>query len=168
MRVAIYAYLFRRGAPPLFGNPGIHILLQHIERQGAIAEHHVMERPDIEAVAQLLARPLPQLHYSGHADLVGRSLAGQDDIALHLADIVTLGNGGVLREILDRLFAGPALGVDPGIDHEAPGPPDLHGEAAEIRIGILVEAHILAEAFGIKAPALRIGGEIGELAEHGY
>src|SRR3546814_11694462 len=71
----------------------------------------------------------------------------------------------VLFRPFDRLLAGPARVVDAGVDDEAGGAPQLHAEAAEIGIGIVVEAHVLAELLGLEAPALGIGCDAAELAE---
>ena len=92
---------------------------------------------------------------------------------------------GVLEHEGDGAVASPALGVDAGIHHEAAGSPHLVGQAAEVVVGIGVEAaaggvgaelerdalaaavsgHLEAELLGVKTPALDEGGGVGEFAE---
>lgn len=78
------------------------------------------------------------------------------------------------------MLAGPVFGVDAGIDDEAAGAPEFVGEAAEVVVGVLVEAtvwggggecaaggvaHFEAEAFGVEGPALDEGGDADGGAE---
>ena len=80
----------RRPSSPPRGDIGIDLLLQHVERQGPVLEHRGVEVADVEAVAQLLPRPLAQLDDLELADLVARRLAGIVDVALDLLDDVAL------------------------------------------------------------------------------
>jgi hypothetical protein len=59
------------------------------------------------------------------ADLVGQSLAGPRDVAVHLGLDAGLVDGRVVVEEIDHLLAGPVLGVDAGIDDQANGAPDV-------------------------------------------
>ena len=52
-----------------------------------------------------------------------------------------------------------------GVDDKARGAPQLHGEAAEIRIRIFVKTHFLRNELGVKPPAFHISGGAAELAE---
>src|SRR3546814_8997492 len=88
-----------------------------------------------------------------------------DDIAFDRLFDIAVGIGGVVLQILDRLFAAPAFVVDAGVDDEAAGAPQLHAEPPEIAVGIGIEAHVLGQPFGIEPPALGIGGEAAEAAE---
>src|SRR3546814_18382914 len=58
-----------------------------------------------------------------------------DDIAFDRLFDVAVGIGGVVLQILDRLFAAPAFVVDAGVDDEAAGAPQLHAEPPEIAVG---------------------------------
>ena len=68
-------------------------------------------------------------------------------------------------EVVDHLLAGPVLRVDAGVDDKTDGAPDIALQAAVIGVGILVEADILAEPFGVEPPALGVGGVVLEFAE---
>mmetsp|Transcript_1817 Transcript_1817/g.4902 ORF Transcript_1817/g.4902 Transcript_1817/m.4902 type:complete len:267 (-) Transcript_1817:735-1535(-) len=81
-------------------------------------------------------------------------------------------------EVLDGLLAGPAEGVDAGVDDEACGAPDFGDEAAEVGAGVFVAAHDFAEVLSVEAPALGVAeaealglladaGEAGEFLGHG-
>ena len=59
------------------------------------------------------------------------------------------------------------LRVDASVDDEANGTPDVAFKAAVVRIGILVEADIFAEAFGVQSPAFAEGGVAAEFAKLG-
>src|SRR3546814_16975871 len=104
-----------------------------------------------------LLRLVAQLHDADLADHVAGRLAGIVDVALDLLDDVALAHQRVFLEIVDRLLAAPALGVEAGVDHPPHRPQELRGEHAELRHGIAVEAHLLADPLGIKdtAPAIR-------------
>jgi len=57
------------------------------------------------------------------------------------------------------------LRVNPGIDDETDGAPDVGFQAAVVGVRVLVEADVFAKALGVKPPTLRIGGVDMELAE---
>src|SRR3546814_4563173 len=84
-----------------------------------------------------LLRLVAQLHDADLADHVAGRLAGIVDVALDLLDDVALAHQRVFLEIVDRLLAAPALGVEAGVDHQPHRPPELRGEHAELRHGIV-------------------------------
>jgi hypothetical protein len=63
----------------------------------------------------------------------------------------------VRQHVVDRLLAGPTLGVDAGVDHQAHRAQHLVVERAEPLIGILVEAHVVAQRLRIERPAFDEG-----------
>ncbi len=73
----------------------------------------------------------------------------------------------IVAEVLLRLFAAPAHGVDAGIDDQTRGAPGLIAEHAEAVVGRFVHAHVLAQCLAIERPALAISGEIGVSAKGG-
>ena len=56
-------------------DPAVHVGFEHVERNGAAAEHHVVERADVEPVAELRRRLAAQLLDLQLADLVRERLA---------------------------------------------------------------------------------------------
>ena len=60
----------------------------------------------------------------------------------------------MLVKKLHCLLARPVFGVQPRIDNQADGAPDVALQAAIIAVGILVEANLLTEAFSCRAPNL--------------
>src|SRR5687768_8117942 len=147
--------------------PGIDLLFQHVKRQRAILEHRGVEALDVESVAQCPPRLVAKLQYLQLADLVARRLARIVDVALDLLDDVSLAQERIVLEIADRLFAAPSLGVEAGVGDQPHRPPQFEREVAELRIGVLVEAHLAAEPLGVEAPAFDIGAVSAEAAELG-
>ena len=95
------------------------------------------------------------------ADLVAERLAGPGDVALHLRDDVGLGERRVVEHVLDRLLAGPALGVQAGVHHETHRAQLLVVQAAEPLVGIGEHPELLAERLGVQRPALDVGRVAG-------
>ena len=124
-----------------------------------------MEIAIIEAIAELVHRALAQLHDLQLADHISRRLPRVDGIALDRLADVAVRIGGVGLQIVDRLFAAPALVMQAGVHHQPRRAPQLHAQPAEVGIRIGVEAHILAQRLGIQPPAFAIGGDAAELAE---
>ena len=56
--------------------------------------------------------------------------------------------------------------MDAGIDHQPRGAPDLVAEHAEALVSALVHPHLETELLAVERPALAVGRDIGELAEH--
>ena len=75
-------------------DPFVDELLQHIQRDRALAEDDVVELAEVER-AELFLGPPAQLLDLQLADLVGQGLAGPGDVAVDLVDDVVLGLGGV-------------------------------------------------------------------------
>ena len=123
------------------------------------------------SVAELGRRLAAQLLDLQLADLVRQRLARPGDVAVDLVDDVELGLRRVRLEVVDRLLPRPVLVVHAGVDDEPHGAPHLVGELAELVVGVLVEAHLLAEALAVEAPALdergglEVAAELRQLAE---
>ena len=116
-------------------------------------------------VAQRLLGAVAQLQNLQLADLVGQRLAGPRDVAVHLGLDAGFVDGGVVVEVLDHLLAGPVLGVDAGVDHQADGAPDVGLQAAVVGVGVLVKADVLAQPLGVEPPALDKGRVFSIFAE---
>ena len=71
----------------------------------------------------------------------------------------------MVDHVRDRLLAGPVLGVEARVDHEAAGTEHLVAEAAEVVERVLLEARLPSEPLGIERPALDIRRERHHLAE---
>src|SRR5216683_753218 len=148
----------RYSAFPLTRNPGVDARFQYVEGQRARTEHLVVEASQVETRAQGRRRARPQLLDLELADLVGQGLGRPDDVAVHLDHDVVLGLARVLREVVDGLLPAPAQRVHARVHDQPDGPPDLVGELAELRVGIVVEAHLGPEALRVEPPALDVGG----------
>ena len=149
----------------------MHVGFEHVERDRAAAEHHVVERADVEPVAQLVRRFAAQLLDLQFADLVRQRLARVADVAVDFIDDVEFGLCRVRLEVIDRLLPRPVLVMQAGVDDEPHGAPHLVGQLAELVVGILVEPHLFAEALAVEAPAfderggLEVAAELRQLAE---
>ena len=55
--------------------------------------------------------------------------------------------------------------VQPGIDHQTGGAPQLHRESAKVGVRILIKAHFLGEILRVQAPSLAEGGKAGVALE---
>jgi hypothetical protein len=75
-----------------------------------------------------------------------------DDVALDLAARVAGRQSRVLDHVLDRLGAGPALGVDSRVDDEAYGAKQLGGESAETVVRGLMKSCLHGETFRVESP----------------
>jgi hypothetical protein len=64
------------------------------------------------------------------------------------------------------LFAGPALGVNAGIDDQTSGAPGLIAQHAEGVVGRVVHAHFGAEALAVERPSFAVRGDV-DVAEFG-
>src|SRR6478736_2286891 len=116
-----------------------------------------MEVLDRELVAERLLRLLAQLEDFQLAHHVRARLARVDDVAFDFARF---------DAVVDRLLAGPVLGVDAGVDDEAPGAEQLHVELPELALEIvLVPAGLGREALGVQTPSLAERGDAAECPE---
>ena len=70
-------------------------------------------------------------------------------------------------EVIDHLLAAPALRVHAGIDDQPNGAPDVALQAAVVGVGVLVEAHLLAQPLGVQPPSLDVRRIMLMLAEGG-
>src|SRR3546814_8515922 len=106
-------------------NPGVDVLLQHIQRYRAGFQHGVVVGPQVELRPQLAGGLLTEFGDLELADLVGQRLPRRADVAVDLVDHVLAGLGRVVPEVLDRPLAAPALAVHAGVDPKPnPPPPD--------------------------------------------
>src|ERR1051326_428013 len=77
----------------LFRDPGVDVLLEDVERNGAVAENDVVILLQVELRAEFASgagAEVADLHLS---DLVAERLAGPSDVAVDLVDDVELGLG---------------------------------------------------------------------------
>ena len=107
----------------------------------------------------------PQLADLQLADLVGERLARDGDVPLGLGGRIAAPARAVVEDVLDRLVAGPTLGVDAGVDHQADRAEQLRIEVAEILVRVGVDAQLAPQRFRVEAPALDIGGVAAEAHE---
>src|SRR5437867_3823129 len=134
-------------------HPRIHLLLKYVEGDCATPEHGVVELPDVESWAELPLGLRPEFTYFEFAHLVAESLAGPNDVTVDFDDDVLIRLRRVFAKELDRLIAPPTHRMQPRIDDEPDRPPHFIRELAELGIRIFVKAHLLAEQFGVQAPA---------------
>src|SRR3546814_624518 len=87
-------------------------------------------------------------------------------ITLDLGDVRSFGGAERVVIIGDRLLAAPAIMVEAGVDDQARGAEHIGLQIAELAPRVVcVDAHLVGELFGIKAPALGIDRISGEAAE---
>ncbi len=100
------------------------------------------------------------------ADLVAAGLAGGGDVAVDLALGFGAAVAGLGAQPGDRLFAGPALGVHAGVDHQAAGAELLGLQVADLAEGVVrIQTHLVGQLFGVERPALHIGVEAPEAVD---
>src|SRR5258708_32300984 len=98
------------------------------------------------ARAERALRAVAQLEDLQLAQQVGAGLAGEDHVALDLARPDAVG---------DRLLARPVLGVDAGVDDQAPRAKEFRVELAEEALRVaLVPAGFGRQPLGVERPAL--------------
>src|SRR5688572_28098855 len=107
-----------------------------------------MKLANVEARAQRALGLAAQRADADLANLVRERLAGPGDVALDLGDDVGASYRRVGPHVVDSLFARPALRVQPRIDHEPHGPPDLHHQRAKLAVWIVVQPELAPQRFG--------------------
>ena len=122
-----------------------------------MTEQLVVERPQVEALAELPLQVGAQHLDLPLADLVGERLTGPHDVAVDLVDGLAFGQPDVVEEELDGLRARPAQVVDAGIDDEPARAPRLVAKHAEAGAFIRVEAQLICQTLRIQRPALDEG-----------
>src|SRR5262245_6953323 len=75
-----------RSADLLLPDVRCHLLLQHLQRQGAVPQDDVVKVPDIEPSAELLFRAAAQLGDFQLTHLIGERLAGPADVTIDFSD----------------------------------------------------------------------------------
>src|SRR6476469_4115961 len=134
-----------RANPPL-RDPRANARVEHVERQRALAEHLIVERTHVEAVAQLVLGVRTERADLELAALVRERLAGPYDVAVVLRLDLRSRLRAVGREVRDRLLARPAHLVDARVEHEADRAPHLVGELAEPGVRVAIQPEVGAEA----------------------
>ena len=100
-----------------------------------------MEFADVELGPERRLRLVAQAADGQLADLVGERLARNGDVALDLGGGVGLRLSRIVEHVLDRLVAGPTLGMDAGVDDQPHRAQHLVVQIAEALIGVGVHAH---------------------------
>src|SRR5438105_9597534 len=131
---------------------------QRGERQRAVAEKLVVERAEIETVAEGRLTVAAGGFDFALADLVGQSLAWPDNVAIHFVHRLTLGQADVVEEELDRLLARPAQVVQSGVDDQAARTPGLVAKHAEARQLVGIQPELVGKPLRVQRPALDKGG----------
>src|SRR6266478_10068419 len=139
---------------------------QHRQRHRAELQHRIVKGAHVEALAERFFRARTGVEKLALAQVVRQRLPRPGDVAVHLGAELSLGERGVLPEVLDRLLARPALGMNAGVDDQARGAPDLVAEHAKALVGRVVQPHLEPELLAVQRPAFAVSGDVGELAEH--
>ena len=109
-----------------------------VDAHWRVADHRIMEAPDVEAGAKLGLRRLAKTEELELANLVGAGLARPGAIAFDFPARIVRGRAGGLDQIGDGAIAAPALAVQACVDHQATG----------------------AEQRAVRRPALYFGGKV--------
>ena len=125
-----------------------------------------MELLDVEL------RPKPFLRFSagtgpgGVADLVAAGLADLGTVALDFALRARARETGRFHQVIGRLIAAPALGVEAGVNYQPRGA-EQEGleETGPPEWAIAVGADLVGELLGVQRPAFRIGREEAEFPQ---
>src|SRR5579872_5930379 len=123
-----------------------------------------MKFPDIETGAQLLLGFRAQLANFELAHFVRESLPRPRDVAVYLGYGLVRS---MLFEIINRLLAGPAHGMNARVHYQTHGAEALTRELPEAAGGIAIDTHLQTERLGVEAPALDICAVAVEPAEIG-
>jgi len=130
-----------------------------------VGEQLVVERPQVEVLAEGGLGLRPHLHDPELTDLVGQRLPRHRDVAIDLVDDVQLRLGRVLPEVGDRPLPVPALGVNPGVHHQPGRAQNLSLQPAQVSVRIVViPAQLGCQLLGVKRPAFGVGGVRGDRA----
>ena len=130
---------------------------EHAQRQRARAEHRVVERADVEPLAQRPARPRPGSAGSPAgrpctpAPGRGRRCTGRSPGRSRPSASAVFA-----PQVVDGLLAAPALRVQAGVDDQPGGPHRVDGQHAEPGDVVGVQAHLVGQPLGVQAPALGV------------
>lgn len=124
----------------------------------AVLEHDGVELARVERIAQRTLRTLPLREDVLHAHHERRRLPGNREVAVHGALVAGARTRRVPVEVGDGLVARPALVVQAAVHDEPRGAPQLGRKTPEIRVRVLEEAQLLAQALRVERPALDEGG----------
>src|ERR1700745_4336796 len=112
-----------------------------------------------------LVKPFSQLFLSSgaelldlqHTNFVRTCLARRDDVAFYFRFNLFVAHSGFLAHVSDRLFAGPALWMNAGINSNAPCEENLVARAPQEPRGIFVfAAYVFCEPLAVKRPTFHI------------
>src|SRR5688572_6026772 len=134
-------------------------LVEGGEGNGAVGKDGVVERAEVEAIAELLLRVRPQLADLPLAHLVAEGLPRPRDVAVDLGRHLVQRERGVRGQVVDGLLPRPTHPVQTRVHDQAAGAPHLVGEAAEVAVGVGVEAGLEAEALRVQRPAFHEGAD---------
>src|SRR5204863_312410 len=148
--------------------PGLeYLVVQLVEWQGALTQHLIVERADVELRAQLPLRIATQRFYLELSTLVRQCLRRHHDVAIDFLDYVLLRLGAVRLEVVDRLLSRPAERVNPGVDHQSDCSPNFISKLPEFGVRILVQPELRTETLGIQSPPFDESGVTAVAAEIG-
>jgi hypothetical protein len=101
----------------LASDPAVYACFQHVKRQASSTEDFIMEGPDIEAGTNLLLGAIAELENLELTDLGAEALSRPYNIPVNFSLDRRLIRGAAFSKVGHRLFAGPTLGVDAGVDN---------------------------------------------------
>src|SRR5262249_8826409 len=116
---------------------------------------------------ELLLGGGPQAQPGHLADHVAAGLARRYAVALDLSDRPSFSIADRVHVELDRLLAGPALGVHACVDDETYRTEYRILEHAQLSPPVLrIQAHLVRELLGVERPTFAVAGEPDRLAQH--
>ena len=112
-----------------------------------------MKGPRIEARAQLALRAQPLRCDSQGSNRTGKRLGRRCRAAIGLKRRLSGREWCIRAEVVDRLLARPALGVNASVHNHSTRPHDLVREVGKVTVWITVQAKITTEGFTVLRPA---------------
>src|SRR5215472_6564507 len=102
----------RIGPPAPFGDEAVDPRRQDRQWHRTELEHRVVEGADVEALGECLLGARSSFENGALAEVVRQRLSRPGDIAVYLGADLALGQGGIRAQIVHRLLARPASGMD--------------------------------------------------------
>jgi hypothetical protein len=140
-------------------DPLIRTDFEKVESEASSVQHFVVERTNVELGAKLFSGTFAQFEEFELTDLVAASLRRPCNIPINFRLDCRFVDSAGFSHKLDGLVARPSVGVDSRVDYEAYSTPKFGGEATVLGSGILVEANLLPESFGVQRPPFYEGRE---------
>src|SRR6476469_3326260 len=160
--VRLAGVLGRLGPGDIF----VDVFGEHVHRHVAAFDHCIVERLEVIFGAERRLRLVAQGDDGRMADLVAAGLAGPGAIAVDLARHFERVGAVDVDEIIDALLAGPALGMDARIDHQAAAAEGDRLEIAEAADGeVVIDAKLVDQLLGIERPAFGLTVEREQRAD---